>query len=51
VCVFEVAGTIQLPDELDIENPYITLAGQTAPSPGNTLRGAGLRIRTHDVPV
>lgn len=51
VCVFEVSGTITLPDDLTIRNRYITIAGQTAPSPGITLRGAGLLVKASDVLV
>lgn len=51
VCVFEISGTIRLSDDLVIRNPNITIAGQTAPSPGILLRGAGLRIQTSDVLV
>ena len=51
VCVFEVSGTIRLPDDLTIRNPLITIAGQTAPSPGITLRGAGLLVKASDVLV
>lgn len=47
--VFEVSGTIVVDGYLDIENPYVTIAGQTAPSPGIFLRGAVIRILTHDV--
>jgi len=49
--IFEVSGTIALSEDLDIRDPFVTVAGQTAPSPGITLRGAGLRIFTNDVLV
>jgi pectate lyase len=50
-CVFEVSGTIRLSTDLMIRNSHITIAGQTAPSPGIMLRGAALRIQTSDVLV
>ncbi|MDX2237114.1 MAG: pectate lyase [Hyphomonadaceae bacterium] len=52
IVVFEVGGVIDLAMRmLTIRNPFVTLAGQTAPSPGITLIRGGLRIRTHDVVV
>jgi hypothetical protein len=51
VCVFEVSGTIRLTDDLQIRNPKITIAGQTAPSPGIMLRGGALSIHASDVLV
>jgi pectate lyase len=53
--VFRVGGTIWALTGLDIENPYITVAGQTAPGDGIQLRNhpsntePALRIETHDV--
>jgi hypothetical protein len=49
VCIFEVSGTINITSDIILRNPYITIAGQTAPSPGITIRGAGINIATHDV--
>jgi len=51
VIVFEVGGTIWATQDWEIEHPFVTIAGQTAPSPGITLAGATLRVLTHDVLV
>jgi pectate lyase len=48
--VFEVAGVIDLGlTTLTIDEPYLTVAGQTAPSPGITIIRGGIDIRAHDV--
>jgi pectate lyase len=49
IVVFSVAGTISVRDSLKIENPYITVAGETAPQPGIVLRNGPLKVLTHDV--
>ena len=51
VVVFEVSGNIDFTPftNLSINNPYVTVAGQTAPSPGITLKGCQLLVNTHDV--
>ena len=50
IVVFEVGGVIDLGrKELDIREPFLTIAGQTAPSPGITLIRGGLNVHAHDV--
>lgn len=49
--VFDISGTITLDSSLVIRNPYITIAGQTAPGDGITLRGNTLAVNTHDVVI
>lgn len=50
IVIFEVGGVIDLQQTgLSISEPFITVAGQTAPSPGITIIRGGLSISTHDV--
>lgn len=50
IIVFEVGGVIDLKKaRLNLTQPYVTIAGQTAPSPGITFIRGGMEIRTHDV--
>lgn len=49
--VFNVGGIIHLEHDLSIIHPFTTIAGQTAPSPGITLTGATLKIRTHNIVI
>ena len=51
IVVFRVSGIINLTSELEISNPYITIAGQTAPGAGICLKGDQLGTETHDVIV
>lgn len=51
-CVFRIAGTIPLDtDDIVITNPFLTIAGQTAPGGGVTIKDGGLLIRASDVIV
>jgi len=47
--VFRISGTINLKSDLSIKNPNITIAGQTAPGDGITLRGRPLLIDADEV--
>ena len=49
VCVFEVSGTIRLTADLMIRWSNLTIAGQTAPSPGILIRGGAIRIQASDI--
>lgn len=51
IVVFRVSGLITLTRKLIIKNPYITIAGQTAPGDGICLRNYTFVIATHDVVV
>jgi pectate lyase len=47
--VFRISGTIDLKGRLEIKHPYITIAGQTAPGDGITLKEHPLMIRADEV--
>jgi pectate lyase len=52
IIVFEVGGVIDLGARaLTIREPFVTISGQTAPSPGITLIRGGMDLATHDVVV
>ena len=52
IVVFEVGGVIDLGlQTVTIDEPFLTIAGQTAPSPGITLIRGGIDVRTHDVVI
>jgi hypothetical protein len=52
IVVFEVGGVIDLGGQtLTIREPFLTIAGQTAPSPGVTLVRGGIDLATHDAIV
>lgn len=50
IIIFRVSGTIALKSNLEVSNPYITIAGQTAPGDGICLKTFPLKIKnTNDV--
>lgn len=52
IVVFEVGGVIDLANQkVMIREPFLTVAGQTAPSPGITIIRNNIFVQTHDVVI
>lgn len=52
IVVFEVGGVIDMGrSTITITEPFLTIAGQTAPSPGITIIRGGIDVKAHDVIV
>jgi hypothetical protein len=51
IVVFRVSGTIPLKSKLKIKNPYLTIAGQTAPGDGICIANQAVTFDTHDLVV
>jgi pectate lyase len=51
IVIFRVSGLITLAQPLVIKNPYLTIAGQSAPGEGICIRNYTFVIATHDVVV
>lgn len=49
IIVFAVGGHIKLVNDLTIAQPFVTIAGQSAPFPGIQISGGRITIQTHDV--
>ncbi len=49
IVVFRISGTIEMKSALTIKNPYITIAGQTAPGGGICLKNYRLDVSADNV--
>ena len=48
-CLFEVSGTIVVDTDIEVRDPYLTVAGETAPPPGVAIQGGGIHIAASHV--
>ena len=51
IVVFRMSGTIPLDSEIQIQNPYITIAGQTAPGDGICIAHRQVKVETDHVVI
>lgn len=51
IIIFTVGGLINLQTPIEIDYPYVTIAGQTAPGDGITFAGSSLSLDSHDIIV
>ena len=51
IVVFRVAGLIDLQTPITVTEPYLTIAGQTAPGDGICLKRSEFKVNAHDVIV
>jgi len=49
IVVFRVGGTIEVGGTIMVRNPFITIAGQTAPGGGICIKNGMIAVKTHDV--
>ena len=49
IVVFETGGNISLRSEIIVTQPFLTIAGQTAPGEGVCVEGYPVRVSTHDL--
>jgi hypothetical protein len=51
IIVFNVAGIIHLQRPIEIQAPYVTIDGHTAPGDGVCIAGQSFEVNTHDVVI
>jgi pectate lyase len=51
IVVFAIGGNIELRKSIKIREPFLTIAGQTAPGYGVTIRNDPVIIQTHDIVI
>ena len=49
IIIFDISGTIELEEPIEVTHPYMTIAGQTAPGEGVTVANHRFDVRTYDV--